>query len=105
METEKEQKYQRAKQHVEELKKFYNHLFSYIVVIGFLAAVNYYNNQWEYAWFLWPAFGWGIGLAFHAAKAYEINPMFDKNWEDRKIKEYMEKEEYKEQKKEEQRWE
>lgn len=105
MEMNNERKYQRAKEHVEELKKFYNHLLSYIFVIGFLAGVNYYSNQWEYAWFLWAAFGWGIGLAFHAAKAYEINPMFDKNWEDRKIKEYMEKEEYKGQEKEQQRWE
>lgn len=47
------------------------------------------------------AFGWGIGLAFHAVKAYKINPMFDKDWEERKIREYMDEEQDQEQ----QRWE
>ncbi|PKV50370.1 2TM domain-containing protein [Aquimarina sp. MAR_2010_214] len=97
----KEKRYERAKERVEELKKFYNNLFSYVIIIGFLAGLNYYQNEWHYAWFLWAAFGWGIGLAFHAVKAYRINPMFDKDWEDRKIREYMDEEQGQEQ----QRWE
>lgn len=105
METDNERKYQHARERVHELKKFYNNLGSYVIVIGFLAAINYFSNQWEYPWFLWAAFGWGIGIAFHAVKAFEINPMFDKNWEERKIQEYMEKEEYKGQNEEEKRWE
>lgn len=102
MKLTEEQKYLRAKEHVEEIRKFYTHLLSYIIVIGFLAGLNFYDNQWEYPWFLWAAFGWGIGLAFHAAKALEINPMFNKKWEERKIREYMEKEDEFKQK---QRWE
>lgn len=89
----KENKYLRAKERVEEIKKFYNSLISYIVVISSLAAVNYYVNEWSYPWFLWAAFGWGIGLIFQAAKAYDLNPFFGKNWEERKIKEYMQDEE------------
>lgn len=105
MELDKEQKYQQAKDRVEELKKFYNHLVSYIIINLFLAGLNYYSNEWGYIWFLWVTFGWGIGLVFHAAKAFRINPMFDKNWEERKIKEYMEKEAHEGQQKEQQRWE
>ncbi|HET8838233.1 MAG TPA: 2TM domain-containing protein [Flavobacteriaceae bacterium] len=105
MEPDHEQKYRRARERVKELKKFYNNLGSYIIVIAFLAGVNYYTDGWNYPWFLWAAFGWGIGIAFHAVKAFEINPMFDKNWEERKIKEFMEKDEYGEQKEEKQRWE
>jgi hypothetical protein len=88
-----EKKYQRAKERVEELKKFYSHLLSYIVLNIFLAAVNYYSNQWAYPWFLWVTAGWGIGLVFAALKAYQINPMFNKDWEERKIKDFMKEEE------------
>ncbi len=86
---DKESKYLKAKEKVEELKKFYSNLTSYIVVIAGLALINYYTNGFYYPWFLWPALGWGIGLAFHAAKAFGWNPLLNKNWEERKIKEYM----------------
>ncbi|MDH7447086.1 2TM domain-containing protein [Aquimarina sp. 2201CG14-23] len=89
---EEQKRYERAKERVDELKKFYNNLFSYIVIIGFLAGLNYYLNEWRNAWFLWAAFGWGIGLAFHAVKAYRLNPMFDKDWEERRIRKYMDEE-------------
>jgi hypothetical protein len=82
-------KYYRAKERVEQIKKFYTSLTSYVVVISFLAALNYYNNEWRYAWFLWAAFGWGIGLVFHAIKVFGLNPFFGKDWEERKIKEFM----------------
>ncbi|MHA7057733.1 2TM domain-containing protein [Aquimarina sp. M1] len=97
---EEQKRYERAKERVDELKKFYNNLFSYVIIIGFLAGLNYYVNQWSYAWFLWAAFGWGIGLAFHAVKALRINPMFDKDWEERRIRKYMDEED-----KEKQLWE
>ena len=88
-----ENKYMRAKKRVDELKKFYSNLTSYVVVITMLAIINYWTNEWRYAWFLWAAFGWGIGLAFHAAKAFQWNPVFNEGWEERKIKEFMEEEE------------
>jgi hypothetical protein len=86
-----ENKYVRAKERVEELKKFYNNLISYIIVTTGLAALNFWQNQWKYPWFLWVVFGWGIGLAFHAAKAFRWNPFFNKDWEEKKIKEFMDK--------------
>jgi len=43
-------------------------------------------------WFLWAAFGWGIGIISHAIGTFSLNPFFGKDWEKRKIKEYMEKE-------------
>lgn len=89
---EQQKRYERAKERVEELKKFYGNLTSYVVIISFLAGVNYYLNEWRNPWFLWAALGWGIGVAFHAVKAYRINPMFDKDWEERKIRKYMNEE-------------
>ncbi len=87
--SDKENKYYRAKERVECIKKFYTSLLSYVFVISLLAAVNYYTNEWRYAWFLWAAFGWGIGLIFQGIKAFGYNPFLGKDWEERKIKEFM----------------
>jgi hypothetical protein len=85
----KENKYIKAKERVACLKKFYSNLFSYIVFIGFLAGLNYYIDGWDHPWFLWAAFGWGIGIFFHAIKTFRLNPFFTRDWEERKIKEFM----------------
>lgn len=85
----KDEAYYKAKDRVIEMKKFYTSLMSYIVFISLLAALNYYLNEWSYPWFLWAAFGWGIGLFFQAAKAFDWNPFFGKDWEQRKMKELM----------------
>lgn len=82
-------KYEQAKARVNELKGFYNHLIAYIVVIVGLAGLNYYTNEFRYAWFLWTTFGWGIGLASHAFKTFYGSVFFGKQWEERKIKEMM----------------
>jgi hypothetical protein len=44
-----------------------------------------------YWWFLWAMFGWGIGVGFHALGVFGPNLLFGKDWEDRKIKELMDK--------------
>ena len=85
-------KYIRAKERVEELKKFYTSVMWYCIVIPFLAFINWYTNDFSYMWFLWAAFGWGIGLVFHAFKAFGWSPIFNKDWEDRKIQEFMREE-------------
>ena len=86
---EKDSRYIRAKERVDELKKFYANLWSYIMVISILALINYWTNGFSYMWFLWAAFGWGIGLVFHAIGTFHLNPFFGKDWEERKIKEFM----------------
>jgi len=91
----KENKYLRAKDRVEELKKFYGNITSYVVVITFLAVINYWTNGWTYMWFLWAAFGWGIGIFFHAVRTFNLNPFFGRDWEERKIRELMKDEEKK----------
>ncbi len=90
--TNNNTKYLRAKERVGELKKFYGHLTSYTLVMIGLGALNYLVDGWRYMWFLWAAFGWGIGLAAHAIGTFNLNPFFGKNWEQRKIKEIMQKE-------------
>lgn len=91
----KENRYLKAKERVEELKKFYGNLTSYVLVISLLAGINYWTNDWRYMWFLWAAFGWGIGLFFHAINTFNLNPFFGRDWERRKIREFMDDEDHK----------
>lgn len=44
--------------------RFYNHLFRYLGVIGFLFIINMLTSSGE-IWFHWPALGWGLLLFFH----------------------------------------
>ncbi len=79
--------YEKAAKRVKELKSFYGNITSYCLVIPFLVFVNLYTSP-EYHWFWWPMLGWGIGVASHAIQVFGVG----KNWEDRKIRELMEKE-------------
>lgn len=86
-----EERYYQAKKRVEEIKGFYGHLISYVVVNIGLLVLNLLTSP-KHLWFFWPMFGWGIGLLFHALKVFNYSPFFNKEWEDRKIREFMEKE-------------
>ncbi|THD65800.1 2TM domain-containing protein [Robertkochia marina] len=88
-----EERYQRARDRVYELKKFYGNLTSYIFVVILLASINYFTNGFSYPWFLWVAGFWGLGLAFHALRVLGGNFFFGRDWEERKIKQFMEEEE------------
>lgn len=88
-----EHKYLRARERVEKLRKFYGNLTAYVLVITLLALINYWTNDYSYMWFLWAAFGWGIMLLFHAVSVFNLNPFFGREWEERKIREFMKEEE------------
>jgi hypothetical protein len=82
--------YKRAKKRVEELKGFYAHLIVYVVVNGVLVLINLWTSP-GFLWFLFPLVGWGIGLFFHAVFGFGLFGVFTKEWEEKKIREYMEK--------------
>ncbi|WP_439131263.1 2TM domain-containing protein [Polaribacter sp.] len=84
-------KYVKAVEKVERLKEFYQNLASYCLVIPFLVFINLKFSPGFY-WFWFPMFGWGIGLTFHFLEVNNYNIFLGKNWEDKKIKELMEKE-------------
>lgn len=88
-EFEKDERFLRARERVQELRKFYTGVATYIFVVAVLAAVNYYSNGFSYPWFLWVAGFWGLGILFHAARIYGRNILFGKDWEERKIREFM----------------
>ena len=87
-ERKEENAYFKAKQRVKEMKEFYGNLLSYCLVIPFLIFINY-KTYWEFQWFWFPLFGWGLGLAIHGFSVFG----YGATWEERKIKELMEKDE------------
>jgi len=79
--------YERAHKRVKELKSFYSNLISYAIVNVFLIILNLITSP-KQLWFFWPLLGWGIGVAAHGMSVFAIG----KSWEDKKIRELMEKE-------------
>jgi len=74
--------------HVRKVKGFYMHLTQYLIVIPILAAINLLT--WDrYLWFVWPALGWGLGVASHAATVFRFVPFLDGAWERRQVEKYL----------------
>jgi len=98
MKTEEKAKFERAKKRVAEVKGFYTHLLVYVLVNLFLLAANLglfsgspiKLGMPDWAYFTTPFF-WGISLALHGLWVFSKKMDFLKNWEERKIKEYMDK--------------
>jgi hypothetical protein len=87
-----EVKYQRAQKRVEAIRGFYIHLGVYLLVNVCLFLINITTSPGEF-WFYWVLLGWGIGVAAHAFSVFGANRMLGPDWEEKKIKEIMEKEE------------
>lgn len=75
---------QRAMEYVRDIRGFYIHAIQYAVVIAGLAVVNLFTGP-EYLWFLWAAFGWGVGLAVHGLGVFEVVNLFGDGWEKRQV--------------------
>jgi hypothetical protein len=83
-------RYESAKKKVKEIKAFYSHFMVYAIISVVLLVVNVLSSPGVY-WFYWPMIGWGIGIFFHAMNTFNLGIM-GKDWEERKIKEMIEKE-------------
>jgi len=81
-------KYERAKEHVEKLKGFYTHLAIYLLMIPFFIFLNFRSTG--FPWAIFSIIGWGFGIAGHAMETFNYNPLLGKNWEEKKMKEFME---------------
>lgn len=86
-----EDKYYLAKKKVENIKGFYSNLTSFIGVNIVLIFINLYTTP-HHLWFYWPLLWWGVGVLFHGLKVFEVFPVLGKGWEERKIRELMDKE-------------
>ena len=93
---ENSNEYITAQNRLKKLKGFYSHLFFYVVINVVLITISFNNrpftfdNFFNLQTFATPFF-WGIGLFFHALGVFGKNIFFGKEWEARKIQEYMNK--------------
>jgi signal transduction histidine kinase len=67
--TPDEEALRRARRRAAAQTGFVAHFVVYLSVIGFLAFINLLTTPTK-PWFLWPAFGWGIGIFFHFMGVY-----------------------------------
>ena len=87
----KEEAYLRAKKRVDKIIGFYWHLASYVIVNIFIIILITSNSDqsfWNFGTFATAIF-WGIGLFFHFLGVFGPSIFFSKDWEAKKIKEYM----------------
>lgn len=96
MENYDEIKYQEAAKRVKKIKGFYTHLTVYIVVNSMIIIVNVQNLDEGESFFKFKTFStalfWGVGLAAHGLSVFLPSLIMGKDWEEKKIKELMEKE-------------
>lgn len=87
-----EKRYLKAKERMKAIKDFYTNLITYCIVIPFLWWLNLRTT--DFLWALFPTIGWGFGVIAHGMEAHGYNPLWGKRWEERKIQELMDKEDF-----------
>ena len=96
MNTQDEIKYQEALKRVKKIKGFYTHAIVYVIINIMIVIINIQNLNEGETYFQFKnfmtAFFWGIGLVAHGLSVFVPNWIMGQNWEERKIKEFMEKE-------------
>lgn len=104
MENSADKKFARAKQRVEEIKEFYKHVIAFVLVNLFLTFVWNFSfkivgnivisNQFTDDGFrhipIW--FIWGFFLVADAIKTFGFVGKFGRDWEEKKIQEFMKEE-------------
>ena len=87
-----DKRYEKAKEHVAQLKGFYGNLTAYCIVIPCLAILNY--NTTSFPWIIFPTLGWGFGVTVHGMEVFGFNPLWGKRWEERRIRKLMDDEKF-----------
>ena len=87
--------YREAVRKVKRIKSFYTHLTIYILVNLFIVFINIHDlkpgeSYFQYKNFI-TLFFWGIGLVAHGLSVFVPQFVLGKDWEERKIREIMEK--------------
>jgi transcriptional regulator with XRE-family HTH domain len=67
-------------EYVRDLRGFYSHTFTYVIIISGLLIFNFMTSP-DIWWAQWPAFGWGIGLLSHGLAVFEVFNLFGPDWE------------------------
>ena len=103
-EDNKFSKYERAKEKVASIKRFYNHVLVFLIIniilyflrnkfVFILVSKEAFGNPEFLDWIDWNVYGttivWGIILAIHGITVFGNISWHMKKWEDRKIQKYL----------------
>ncbi|WP_375237903.1 2TM domain-containing protein [Aurantibacter sp.] len=90
-----EENYTEAVKRVKKIKGFYVHFIVYIVISLMMLGVKMYYTSPSESVFRYQNFTtfffWGIGIVAHASAVFIPQLKFGKQWEEKKIKEIMER--------------
>jgi len=93
--TNDNEAYRIALEKVKKLKKFYVHLIVFIIVNAFILFFKYKDLDATERFLSFETFSlvfyWGIGLVAHGFSVFVPLFVFGKGWEDKKVKQFMEK--------------
>lgn len=78
--TETEKQEEEAFKHVRRLRRFYIHVYQYVIVIIALLAVNLIVTPHR-MWVFWVMFGWGLALLLHASRVFRPSWFLGPQWE------------------------
>ena len=85
----------KVRKKIKDIKGFYKHLTVYLAVNVFLFIIKAVNLDGNENFFEWGTFStaifWGIGVFFHWYSVFGADIILGRDWEERKIKEMMEK--------------
>ncbi len=73
-----------ALRQVRKLKAFYMHLAQYVIVVLFLAVINFILSPTR-LWVGWVALGWGIGVLVHGLNVFDRFPFLGAEWERKQV--------------------
>lgn len=108
MRTKRLTKYQRARKRVTKVRRFYNHLAAYLIVnivlilmqdkmTFILLSKRVFGSPEILESINWDVFGtpivWGIFLILHGIKVFGNFSLFGRNWEEKKIRQFLEEDE------------
>ena len=87
-----DEKYFKAQKRVRKIRHFYENLFTYFLINSLLIVINFVFSP-GHLWFYWVTIFWGLAIVLQAISLFTIRDKFlgDK-WEQKKIKELMDKE-------------
>ena len=60
-----------ALEYVRDIKGFYSHVIMYLIGAPAMVIASLFDST-DFAWYIWPIIGWGIGVAAHGLVVFEV---------------------------------
>ena len=83
--------YDLAKEKVKKIRGFYASLIMYCIAMPIFISLNLKTSP-NYYWFVFPLIGWGFGLTIQALNTFKNHLFLGKDWEQHKLKQFLEEE-------------